>query len=174
MVTTYRFNSMESRDASSLKRHNTHFWWVICLLMVVIIVLAALLCTKIQEYDNSIMTFLSFTGTLLSIVLSIFAIMYSFYSMQEAFRQWSEVTNAVGIINISTDTINRSTQQLLEQIININKDLGAMKHNIEVGNEIPPREKETTDNRPIITNVRRKSDDMLFSRRRVIPRNGDE
>ncbi|MBR1447253.1 MAG: hypothetical protein IJ588_00710 [Prevotella sp.] len=129
-----------SDEVVGKKTHLAHFWWVICLLLLIIVILAALLCTNIQMFEHRIMTFLSFTATLLSIVLSIFAIMYSFYSMKESSQQWNAVKTAVKSIEAYTDILSKSTQQLVEQVIKINRDLGSMQGMMGASNEIPKKD----------------------------------
>ncbi|MBR1447674.1 MAG: hypothetical protein IJ588_02865 [Prevotella sp.] len=126
-----------------------HFWWVICILLLVIVILSALLCTNIQMFEHRIMTFLSFTATLLSIVLSIFAIMYSFYSMKESSQQWNAVKTAVKSIENYTSILSRSTEQMVDQVIMINRDLGSMQEKISTSSEISndsPKSIENVDN----------------------------
>lgn len=155
MITTYRFKNINNDESKSQKKSFVHFWWVIAVLLFAIILLVALLCTNIHCFEKRIMTYLSFTATLLSIVLSIFAIMYSFYSMQEASRQWSDVTKAVNTINNYTETLSRSTQQMLEQVIKINRDLGSMQEKMKASNEIPERPNDNSNNRNIVSNAHR-------------------
>lgn len=172
MISTYNFNKVNS-DEAKVERNtvSVHFWWVIVVLLAVLIIQTALLCTDIQVFENRIMTFLSFTATLLSIVLSTFAIMYSFYSMQEASRQWSDVTKAVTTIHNYTDALSRSTQQVLEQVININRDLGSMQEKIKAPNKLPEIPKENTSNiRNVVNNTQRVNDTILPATRRYVRR----
>lgn len=135
-------NLPKEKDGNPL----VHFWWIIGTLLLIIVLLAALLCTNIQMFEHKIMTFLSFTATLLSIILSIFAIMYSFYSMKESSRQWMEVTTAVKSIEAYTDILSKSTQQMVDQVIKINKDLASMQEKIKASNEMPQSAKDNPKN----------------------------
>lgn len=124
---------------NSIKSATTivHFWWTLSLMVIIIIILLSLLLTNLLNCDSRIMTFLSFTSTLLSIVLSVFAVMYSFFSMQDASRQWRNVDKAVKVIEAYTNTINNNNQQLLDQVISINRNIGSMQGFGNVNNEIP-------------------------------------
>ena len=124
---------------SSIKSATTtvHFWWTLSLMVIIIIILLSLLLTNRLNCDSRIMTFLSFTSTLLSIVLSVFAVMYSFFSMQDASRQWKNVDKAVKVIEAYTNIINGNNQQLLEQVISINRNIGSIQGTSNVNNEIP-------------------------------------
>ncbi|MBQ8462494.1 MAG: hypothetical protein IJ544_00045 [Prevotella sp.] len=137
MRTTIRLNQ-DNHDQGMAEKGTSlaHYWWVICSLIVIIVILAALLCTNIQMFEHRIMTFLSFTATLLSIVLSIFAIMYSFYSMKESSQQWNAVKTAVKSIETYTNILSRSTEQMVDQVIKINRDLGSMQEKINISSEI--------------------------------------
>ena len=99
------------------------------------------------------MTYLSFASTLLSIVLSIFAIMYSFYSMQDASRKWNDVDKAVESIRNYTDNIQSNNQQLLDQVISINKNVSHMQGAYEGNNGINVQPISSEE----ITNISRNS-----------------
>lgn len=131
----------ETKDGSNLSSSTINFLWTVCLMAFIIVILLALLSTDILQCDGRIMTFLSFTSTLLSIVLSIFAVMYSFYSMQDASSQWKSVDKAVSNIKIYTETINSNNKQLLDQVISINKNIGSIQSNSSLNNNIPSNSK---------------------------------
>ena len=172
MITTYRFdNNAPSMGKTDKHQHAIiHLWWVISIMAVVIIGLTALLCTTIMPIDKRIMIFLSFTATILSIVLSVFAIMYSFYSLQESSRQWSDMKKAVSTIDASTRIISQSTQLLLEQVTKMNKDIGALQGKID--SQIPESERINTGNNTPVNNYRRNSNETEDVRRRMTTRQG--
>lgn len=132
----HQYTLKANTDGTGESHTSVHFWWVVVIMTVVIITLLALLCTDIIECDRSIRAFLSFTATILSIVLSVFAIMYSYYSMIEAARQWHDVDKAVCVINASIETISNTILEQLKQIIDINRNLGSMQGKFEENNEI--------------------------------------
>lgn len=96
------------------QKNNKNFWWTIALLVIVIVVLLAFLfTTRVSEERPSILLFMEFSGTLLSIVLSVFAIAYSHTSMTESNRQWSYVDKATKQIETNTNQIFNNNNNLL-------------------------------------------------------------
>lgn len=91
-----------------------NFWWTIGILIALIIVLLSILfTTKEIDEKSSILTFLEFSGTLLSVVLSIFAIAYSYTSMTQSNRQWNNVSQATKSIETNTKRIIENNANLL-------------------------------------------------------------
>lgn len=133
---------------------SSNWWWAVSLMMLTIVVLLALLFTTKFENESKIMTFLTFTATILSIVLSIIAVMYSFYSMQDASRKWNNVDKAVSNIKEYTDNINQANRQLIEQVISINRNLGSMQGSNNLNNEIP-KDSFSSSTQQKVTNTQR-------------------
>ena len=91
-----------------------NFWWTIVLLVLIIIILSSILyTTRASEEKPSILIFMEFSGTLLSIVLSVFAIAYSFTSMNQSSRQWNDVEKATKQIESNTTQIFNNNNNLL-------------------------------------------------------------
>lgn len=96
------------------KHKNINFWWTIGVLIALIIVLLSILfTTKEIEEKPSILMFLEFSGTLLSVVLSIFAIAYSYTSMIQSNHQWNHVSQATKSIETNTKLIIENNTNLL-------------------------------------------------------------
>jgi hypothetical protein len=114
-----------------------HFWWVISVMAMLIIILSSLLYFQVALCEGMIMKLMSFASTLLSIVLSVFAVMYSYYSMQDASRNWGNVSNMLKTIEAYTNNINSFNRQLVDQLIQINRNIGNIQGVNTLNNEIP-------------------------------------
>lgn len=111
-------------------KKNNNFWWTIAALVLLIIVLLSILfTTRASEEKPSILLFMEFSGTLLSVVLSVFAIAYSYTSMTESNRQWSNVDKATKLIEANTKQIFNNNNTLLlivHELSNTVHHLGGM------------------------------------------------
>ena len=126
----------ENGGASALSTGKIHFWWVISIMAILIIILSSLLYSQLAICEGEIMKLMSFASTLLSIVLSVFAVMYSYYSMQDASRSWGNVSNMLNTIEAYTNNINSFNRQLVDQLIQINRNIGNIQGANTPTNEI--------------------------------------
>lgn len=56
--------------------------------------------------------------------------------MKESSQQWNAVKTAVKSIETYTNILSRSTEQMVDQVIKINRDLGSMQEKINISSEI--------------------------------------
>lgn len=79
--------------------------WIIGILAFLVIILGAVILSSDLFKDKNVSTIITFSATILSIVLSLLAILYSYLGNIESFENLSEIRTAVAEIKATEDGI---------------------------------------------------------------------
>lgn len=118
-------------EMSLLKKHNNSvniIWTIIILSIIIVLLLAFILLDKVLCAER-IVKYLSYTSTLLSILLSVFAILFSYYSSNKLDLQISAINVAVEEIKATNNLLNQSNQTLVQTLISMHEKLGHIEAN---------------------------------------------
>ena len=124
----------QSKVASGINKN-----WIIAILLILLILAAGFILTDRVIQANALYSYLSFTATLLSIILSVVAIMYSYFSTIVNERQMAEVTAAVTEIKATNRNINDNNQLMNDTIIALLEKVSAInaKQDVYMANLTP-------------------------------------
>ena len=86
--------------------------WIIGILAILVIILSAIILSSDLFKDKNVSVIISFTATILSIVLSLLAILYSYLGNIEAFDNLSEIRAAVVEIKATEEGIKHFISNL--------------------------------------------------------------
>ena len=104
-----------------------HYKWIIFLLILLIVGLITFICCCIDKMGQPIVHYLSITATIMSIILSVFSIAFSYYSLTSSASQWSNMQTAIGEMKEANTNINNNNQALLNNVITITRNIGALQ-----------------------------------------------
>lgn len=134
--------------------------WVICILAALVIILSAVIFASNLFETKNVAIIISFTATILSIVLSLLAILYSYFGNIDSSENLSEIRSAVSeiratenaikdfvsSINLGMNAFNSSFQNISNQVGNGNSTGPATQNNVSntstVDNNAPSPEPE--------------------------------
>lgn len=86
--------------------------WIIGILAILVIILSAIILSSDLFKDKNVSVIISFTATILSIVLSLLAILYSYLGNIESFDNLSEIRAAVVEIKATEEGIKHFISNL--------------------------------------------------------------
>ncbi|MEE0085301.1 MAG: hypothetical protein UE068_13845 [Paludibacteraceae bacterium] len=110
------------------KKQNSNLYWIIGILFFCVIVLsyfAFFVDKKIEE--SEIIKFITYTSSLLSIVLSCFAIIYAYLTSFDTSNKLSSMDSKLQSINTMSSNINQSYESLHHLVQGLNNYI--YKHN---------------------------------------------
>lgn len=110
------------------KKNPNLIWIISSLCLIIILLVATLLLDKVLCAER-IVKYLSYTSTLLSIVLSIFAILFSYYSSIKLDQQITSINAAVEVIKATNNQIGQSNQTLVSTLFAMHEKLGHLEAN---------------------------------------------
>lgn len=110
-------------------RNSVNIIWIITVLSIIIVLLFAFILLDRVLCAERIVKYLSYTSTLLSILLSVFAILFSYYSSNKLDLQISEINVAVEEIKATNNLLNQSNQTLVQTLISMHEKLGHIEAN---------------------------------------------
>lgn len=133
----------QSKVASGINKN-----WIIAILLILLILAVGFILTDRVIQANALYSYLSFTATLLSIILSVVAIMYSYFSTIVNERQMAEVTAAVTEIKATNRNINDNNQRMNDTIIALLEKVSAInaKQDVYMANLTPNQIKAKEEN----------------------------
>lgn len=121
-------NVFEEEIKKKLVNNNKN--WIICILVAIVLVLIAIVIAS-QLFDKkNVSLIISYTTSILSIVLSLLAILYSYHGNVESSRNLSEIRSAVAEIRATEDAIKSIIQMIDMGVSNVNTNMSI------IGNQI--------------------------------------
>ena len=113
---------MEKRRNKS--RINPNVIWVIVILSMIIVLLLSVILNCYVSDASEILRFLSYTSTILSILLSIFAILFTYFSSMQLDQKIAEIDNAVTEIKAVNNQLSTSNQTLVSTLVSMHEKIG--------------------------------------------------
>lgn len=104
--------------------------WVICILVLIALILVAVILASRLFDTSNVSLVITFTATILSIVLSLFAILYSFHGIVESSRNLGEIRSAVAEIKATEEAIKSIIQMIDRGVSDVNANMNF------IGNQI--------------------------------------
>ncbi|WP_421179307.1 hypothetical protein [Aeromonas enteropelogenes] len=92
------------------------------LLVIIILILGQLLLhywTSSAMSAGEIINYISFAGTIISIILAVLAIIYAFYQSYSQQETASSISNEVKKLNEASNILNKSTREMSEQVSSV-------------------------------------------------------
>ena len=127
-------------NKTSPQRVSTNIIWVLVILSMVIILLVAYVLLDRVSCAERIVRYLSYTSTLLSIILSVFAILFSYFSSNQLDKQINDINVAVKEITTTNNQLSQSNQTLVTTLISMHEKLGHIEaiQDYANNNQVPP------------------------------------
>jgi len=121
MRLTKRNNNYSDKDIPcdykmSVKSHNINKNWIICVLAALVVILVAIVCSSSLFKTDNVAMIISFTATILSIVLSLLAIIYTYFGNIESSGNLSEIRSAVAEIRATENAINDNVSNIINHL----------------------------------------------------------
>lgn len=100
----------------SVKSHNINKNWIICVLAALVVILVAIVCSSSLFKTDNVAMIISFTATILSIVLSLLAIIYTYFGNIESSGNLSEIRSAVAEIRATENAIKDNVSNIINHL----------------------------------------------------------
>lgn len=107
--------------------------WVIGILGILVLVLTAVILTGDIFNKDNVSLIITFTATILSIVLSLLAIVYSTLYNIESSGNLSEIRSAVSEIRVTEEALKREMQRLNIGVDNVKDNMSNMSNQLASG-----------------------------------------
>lgn len=128
--TKHLFMESDCKEKISNKIVHINKNWIICILAIVVIILCAIIFTSQLFESKNVSLIISYTATILSIVLSLLAIFYSTIHNVESTSNLSEIRSAVAEIKATEDAMKNLMQNINQGVNSVNTNMAKISNQL--------------------------------------------